>query len=156
MPRVKRAKIHLKKRRKIRKATKGYKWGRKSSVRLGKTAILKAGEHALHDRRKKKGDFRKLWQIRINAAAREHGLSYSKFINGLKNKNIEIDRKILADLAVNNPKIFAEIVKKVKGAKTEEKKDVKKQKVKKEAKPEKKKEVKKEKVKKEAKPKVKK
>ena len=122
MPRVKRAKIHLKKRRKIRKATKGYKWARKSSVRLGKTAILKAGQHALQDRRKKKGQFRRLWQIRINAACREHGLTYSKFINGLKNNKIEIDRKILADLAVNNPKVFAEIVKKVKGAKAESKK----------------------------------
>jgi len=113
MPRVKRAKIHLKKRRTLRKATKGYKWGRKSSVRLGKTAVLKAGQHALQDRRKKKGQFRRLWQIRINAAAREHGLSYSKFIDALTKNKIEIDRKILADLAVNNPKVFAEIVKKV-------------------------------------------
>ena len=125
MPRVKRAKIHLKKRRKIRKATKGYKWGRKSSVRLGKTAMLKAGQHALHDRRKKKGQFRRLWQIRINAAVREHGLTYSKFINGLKNNKIEIDRKILANLAVNNPKVFAEIVQKVKSAKSETKKEKK-------------------------------
>ena len=123
MPRVKRAKIHLKKRRTIRKATKGYKWGRKSSVRLGKTAILKAGQHALQDRRKKKGQMRSLWQIRINAAVREHGLSYSKFIKALKDNNIELDRKILADLAVNNPKVFAEIVKKVKGTKATPKKD---------------------------------
>lgn len=112
MPRVKRAKVHLKKRRKIRKATKGYKWGRKSSIRLGKTAILKAGQHALRDRRKKKGQMRRLWQIRINAAVREHGTTYSKFINALKINKIEIDRKMLADLAVNNPQVFAEIVKK--------------------------------------------
>lgn len=123
MPRVKRAKVHLKKRRKIRKATKGYKWSRKSSVRLGKTAILKAGQHALHDRRKKKGQMRRLWQIRINAAVREHGLTYSKFIAGLKAKKIEIDRKILADLAVNQPKVFAKIVKEVKGAKAEPQKE---------------------------------
>jgi len=122
MPRVKRAKIHLKKRRKIRKATKGYKWGRKSSVRLGKTAILKAGQHAQQDRNKKKGQIRRLWQIRINAAVREHGLSYSKFINGLKTNKIEIDRKILADLAVNNPKIFEKIVKQIQSTKPASKK----------------------------------
>ncbi|HDQ23201.1 MAG TPA: 50S ribosomal protein L20 [Candidatus Uhrbacteria bacterium] len=119
MPRVKRAKIHLKKRRAIRKATKGYRWGRKKTIRLGKTAILKAGQHALHDRRKKKGVFRRLWQIRINAAVREHGLTYSKFIKALKDNKIEIDRKILADLAVNNPEIFSAIVKKVKNDKND-------------------------------------
>ncbi len=117
MPRVKRAKVHLKKRRKIRKATKGYKWGRKSSVRLGKTAMLKAGQHAQQDRHKKKGQMRRLWQIRINAAVREHGLTYSKFIKALKDNKIEIDRKILADLAVNHPKIFAAIIKEIKGTK---------------------------------------
>jgi len=122
MPRVKRATTHLKKRRKIRKATKGYKWGRKSSVKLGQTAILKAGQHALQDRRKKKGQFRRLWQIRINAAVREHGLSYSKFIDGLKKNKIDIDRKILADLAVNNPKVFKKIVDQLKGAKPTPKK----------------------------------
>ncbi len=124
MPRVKRAKIHLKKRRTIRKATKGYRWGRKKTIRLGKTAMNKAGQHALQARHKRKGDFRRLWQVRINAAVREYGLSYSKFINALKNKNIDLDRKILADLAVNNPKIFAAIVKAVAGAeKTAEKKE---------------------------------
>jgi len=125
MPRVKRGKIHLKKRRAIRKATKGYRWGRKKTIRLGKTAILKAGQHALHDRRKKKGVFRRLWQIRINAAVREHGLTYSKFIKALKDNKIEIDRKILADLAVNNPKIFSAIVKKVKDDKSEARKETK-------------------------------
>jgi large subunit ribosomal protein L20 len=125
MPRVKRGTSHIKKRRKIRKATKGYKWARKSSIKLGKTAILKAGQHALQDRHKKKGDMRSLWNIRINAAVREQGLTYSKFINALKVKKIEIDRKILADLAVNNPKIFTAIVNEVKGAKAEPKKEVK-------------------------------
>lgn len=136
MPRVKRAKIHLKKRRTIRKATKGYKWARKSSVRLGKTAMLKAGQHALQDRRKKKGQMRRLWQIRINAAVREHGLTYSKFIAGLTKAKIEIDRKILADLAVNNPKVFKAIVDEVKKVKPEAKKTEEKT-VKKEAKPKK-------------------
>lgn len=114
MSRVKRAKIHLKKRRTIRKATKGYRWGRKKTIRLGKTAMLKAGQHAFQARRKKKGEFRQLWQIRINAAVREHGLTYSKFINLLNKKKIELDRKVLADLAVNNPQVFAKIVEAVK------------------------------------------
>ncbi len=114
MSRVKRAKVHLKKRRTLRKATKGYRWGRKKTMRLGRTAMLKAGQHAFHDRRKKKGVFRQLWQIRINAAVREHGLTYSKFINLLNKKKIELDRKVLADLAVNNPQVFAKIVEAVK------------------------------------------
>jgi len=114
MSRVKRAKIHLKKRRTIRKATKGYRWGRKKTIRLGKTAMLKAGQHAYRDRKKKKRNFRQLWQIRINAAVREHGLTYSKFINLLNKKKIELDRKVLADLAMNNPQIFAKIIEAVK------------------------------------------
>ena len=101
MPRVKRAKIHLKKRRKIRKATKGYKWGRKSSVRLGKTAILKAGQHAQQDRNKKKGQIRRLWQIRINAAVREHGLSYSKFINVIQKSDITNKEAIFLWFAIS-------------------------------------------------------
>ncbi len=122
MPRVKRGTTHLKKRRTIRKATKGYKWARKTSMRLGQTAILKAGQHALQDRHKKKGNMRALWNIRINAAVREYGLSYSKFINALKVNKIEVDRKILADLAVNNKKIFKAIVDQVNKTKTTEKK----------------------------------
>jgi large subunit ribosomal protein L20 len=114
MPRVKRAKIHLKKRRTIRRATKGYRWGRKKTIRLGKTALLKAGQHAYRDRKKKKRNFRRLWSIRINAAVREHGLTYSKFINLLNKKKIELDRKVLADLAVNNPQVFAKIIAAVK------------------------------------------
>lgn len=114
MPRVKRAMGHLKKRRTLRKATKGYKWGRKNTFKLGKTAVNKAGQHALHDRHKKKGAIRAMWQIRINAAVRMHGLSYSQFIGGLRKKKIELDRKILADLAVNNPEVFEAVVKAVK------------------------------------------
>jgi large subunit ribosomal protein L20 len=114
MPRVKRAVIHLKKRRAIRKATKGYMWGRKKTIRLGHTAILKAGNYAFAHRRDKKGDFRKLWNTRINAAVREQGLSYSKFINLLAKKKIQLDRKVLADLALNYPQVFVKIVQAVK------------------------------------------
>ena len=114
MPRVKRGTTHTKKRRKLLKEAKGYKWGRKNLIRLAKTATTKAGAHAFADRRKKKANFRALWQIKINAAAREHGLSYSRFINKLKLANIELDRKILADLAVNNKKIFTALFERIK------------------------------------------
>jgi len=114
MPRVKRGKTHLKRRKSLLKKTKGYKWGRKKSVKLAKTAVNKAGQHALHDRRKKKGVKRAVWQIRINAAVRKEGLPYSKFIAGLKTKKVEIDRKVLADLAMNNPEVFKKIVEIVK------------------------------------------
>lgn len=110
MPRVKRGTTHTKKRRKLLKKVKGYKWGRKKLIRLAKTAATKAGAHAYIDRKKKKRVNRGLWHIKINAFVREHGLSYSKFINCLKKNNIELDRKILADLAVNNKKIMARIV----------------------------------------------
>ena len=114
MPRVKRAVIHLKKRRTIRKATKGYMWGRKKTIRLGRTAMFKAGAYAFAHRRDKKGDFRKLWNTRINAAVREQGLSYSKFINLLAKKKISLDRKVLADIALNYPQVFVKIVQAVK------------------------------------------
>ena len=113
MPRVKRAKIHLKKRRNLLKRAKGYKWGRKNLIRLASTAALKAGVHAYTDRKKKKRDNRALWQIKISAFAKEHGLSYSKFIHLLKINQIELDRKILADLAVNNKNILAKILEQV-------------------------------------------
>ena len=111
MPRVKRGTTHVKKRRSLLKKTKGYKWGRKSKIKLAKTAVKKAGANALADRRKKKGVMRKLWQTKLNAAVRQHNLSYSKFINLLKKNKIELDRKVLADLAENNPKVFEAIVK---------------------------------------------
>lgn len=114
MPRVKRAVGHLKTRRAIRKATKGYKWSRKSTIRLGRTAIFKAGNYAFAHRRDKKGVFRKLWNIRINAAVREQGLSYSKFINLLAKKKIQLDRKVLANIATNYPQVFAKIIQAVK------------------------------------------
>jgi large subunit ribosomal protein L20 len=89
-------------------------WGRKSKITLAKTAATKAGAYAYRDRRRRKRDFRALWQIRINAASREHGLSYSRFMSALKKKHIELDRKILADLAANAPTVFAKIVEMVK------------------------------------------
>lgn len=114
MPRVKRGTIHVKKRRKLLKAVKGYKWGRKNLIRLAKTARTKAGAHAFVDRRKKKRTMRSLWQIKISALAKENGLSYSRFINALKKNSVDIDRKILADLAENNKTVFEAIVNKVK------------------------------------------
>ena len=114
MPRVKRGTIHTKKRRKLLKDVKGYKWGRKNLVRLAKTARTKAGAHAFVDRRKKKRTMRSLWQIKISAFVKEQGLSYSKFISLLKDNNIEVDRKILADLAENNKEAMLAIVDKVK------------------------------------------
>jgi large subunit ribosomal protein L20 len=114
MPRVKRGRVRTQKRKKFLTLTKGYRWGRKNKIKLAKTAILKAGQHAYQGRKKKKRDFRRLWQMQVNAAIRPFGLSYSKFIDKLKKAKIDIDRKSLADLANNEPKIFAAIVKKVK------------------------------------------
>lgn len=90
--------------------TKGYMWGRKSKLKLAKTAILKAGKNAYRDRRLKKRDMRALWQTRINAAVRPEGLSYSRFIGGLKKAGIVLDRKILAEIAMKNPEAFKVIV----------------------------------------------
>lgn len=110
MPRVKRGKTHLKRRKKLLKKTKGYKWGRKSKIKLATTAVLKSGAYAYRDRKTKKRAARQLWQIQLNAALREQGLSYSKFMGTLKKKKMEIDRKILADLAKNNPGVFKKII----------------------------------------------
>ncbi|MEK7198029.1 MAG: 50S ribosomal protein L20 [Patescibacteria group bacterium] len=114
MPRVKRGKIALKRREKILKYTKGFKWGRKSKERAAKEALLHAWTHAYRDRRVKKRTARALWQIQLNAAVRQEGLNYSKFMHGLKMANIELDRKVLSELARNYPKVFKEIVTKVK------------------------------------------
>ncbi len=110
MPRVKRGTIHTKKRRKILKAVKGYKWGRKSKIKLAKQALLKAWSNAFVGRKLKKRDYRKLWQTKIKAAVNKEGLSYSKFMNLLKKKNISLNRKSLADLAENHPNQFKDIV----------------------------------------------
>ncbi|NQU83200.1 MAG: 50S ribosomal protein L20 [Parcubacteria group bacterium] len=114
MARVKRGKAHLKKRKKLLKKAKGYMWGRKTRIKLAKVAVLKAGKYAYRDRRTKKRVARGLWILKLNAALGGFGVSYSKFINMLKNKNIELDRKILADFGENHPKILKAIVKVVK------------------------------------------
>ncbi|MBU2575582.1 50S ribosomal protein L20 [Patescibacteria group bacterium] len=113
MPRVKRGTQHTKRRRNILVKAKGFKWGRKKLIKIAKTAITKAGAHAYRDRRVKKRTTRALWQLKINAAAREAGTTYSKLINALKKGKIEIDRKVLADLAEHEPKVFEKIVKDV-------------------------------------------
>lgn len=114
MARVKRGVMHNKRRRRILKLVKGFKWGRKNLIRQAKTALLKAGEHSFRDRRKKKNDFRRLWQIKIGAGLNESGLSYSKFIGALKKADIEMDRKSLAHLAEFEPAVFNALVAKVK------------------------------------------
>src|SRR3989339_1549839 len=110
MPRVKRGKTKNKRRKNLLKHAKGFMWTRKSKYRQAKEALLHAWSFQFADRKKKKRDFRRLWQIKIGAAARENGLSYSKFINQLKKANIELDRKILADLAEHEPEIFKKIL----------------------------------------------
>ncbi len=112
--RVKRGTTHARKRTRLFKQTKGYRWGRKNRVRLAKTAILKAGVHAFRDRRKKKRVFRRQWQVQLNAAVRPHKLSYSHFIAALKTHNIALDRKVLADLAEHEPAAFQAILDAVK------------------------------------------
>lgn len=114
MTRVKRGTTAHKRRKKILKQAKGFKWGRKNKYRLAKDAVRHALTHAYHDRKRKKRDFRQLWQIKINAAARENGLTYSRLINQLKKAEIEINRKILAQLAEKHPEVFKKIVEKVK------------------------------------------
>lgn len=114
MPRVKRGIIHSKKRKNLLKKVKGFKWGRKKLIKLAKVANTKAGAHAFVDRKKKKRVNRGLWQIKIGAFVKEQGLSYSKFIDLLKKNNIELDRKILADLSENNKKVLLKIINQIK------------------------------------------
>jgi len=114
MVRVKRGKTAHKRRKKILKHTKGFRWGRKSKYKLAKQALQKAWTYAYRDRKVKKREFRKLWQTQISAACKELGLSYNKFIHQLKEKNIELDRKILAQLAKEKPEVFEKIVEEVK------------------------------------------
>ena len=114
MVRVKRGKAAHKRRKHLLKHAKGFRWGRKAKYRAAKDALYHAWEYAYRDRKTKKREFRKLWQIQINAACREAGISYSRFINGLKKNKIELDRKILATISRNQPEIFEKILKKVK------------------------------------------
>lgn len=109
--RVKRGVTSHKKHQKIRRATKGMTLAHRSSVRRGKQAVTRSLQYSYRDRRNRKRTFRNLWNARINAAARSHGTTYSLFINGLKKAQINIDRKILAELAVNEPKAFEAVLK---------------------------------------------
>lgn len=111
MTRVKRGTTANKRRKNVLKHTKGFKWGRKSKYKQAKEALLHAWTYAYRDRKTKKRVFRKLQQTRINAAARKRGIPYNKLIHSLKERKIELDRKILADLAENNPEIFEKILK---------------------------------------------
>jgi large subunit ribosomal protein L20 len=111
MPRVKRGNKRVQRRKKILKQAKGY-YGLKSKAhRIAKQAVERALAYAYRDRRQKKRHFRSLWIVRINAAARAHGLSYSRLISGLKTAGVEVNRKILADLAVNDAAAFGELAK---------------------------------------------
>ncbi|GAA2178815.1 50S ribosomal protein L20 [Brooklawnia cerclae] len=111
MARVKRAVNGQKKRREVLEQAAGYRGQRSRLYRKAKEQILHSGTYAFRDRRAKKGDFRSLWIQRINAACRSNGMTYNRFINGLKNAGVEVDRKILADLAVNDEAAFAALVK---------------------------------------------
>lgn len=111
MVRVKRGVIAHKRRKNILKNTKGYRWGRKSKFRAAKDAVLHAGNYAFRDRKAKKRDFRRLWQIQISAACGKHHLSYNEFVSGLNKNKIGLNRKILAELARKFPEIFEKIVK---------------------------------------------
>ena len=112
MARVKRGVVARRRHRKVLSRAKGYYGARRKVFRVAKQAVIKAGQYAYRDRRVRKRDFRSLWIQRINAAAREHGLSYSRFINGLKRAEIGIHRKMLAELAVNDKVAFKALAEK--------------------------------------------
>ena len=110
MTRVKRGVTAHKRREKILKYAKGFRWGRKSKERYAHEALLHAWSNQFADRKRKKREFRRLWNVKVNAGTREHGMSYSKFIGALAKKKIMLDRKILADLAEHEPKVLEKIV----------------------------------------------
>ena len=116
MPRVKRGVVARARHKKVLDQAKGYYNARRKVYKVAKQAVMKAGQYAYRDRRARKRDFRALWIVRINAAARECGLSYSRFINGLQKAAIEIDRKVLADLAVQDKPAFSRIVEQAKSS----------------------------------------
>lgn len=116
MPRVKRGVTSQKRHKKVLKQAKGYYGARSRCIRTAKQAVTKAGQYAYRDRRTRKRQFRRLWIVRINAAARENGLSYSRFMSGLQKAGIEIDRKLLADLAVHDAAAFTELAEQAKTA----------------------------------------
>jgi large subunit ribosomal protein L20 len=116
MPRVKRSVAGRKKRREVLKKAKGYYSSRGKHYRAAREQVIHSGVYAYRDRRARKGDFRRLWIIRINAAARLNGISYSKLISGLRLAEVEVDRKMLAELAVNEPDAFAALAQVAKDA----------------------------------------
>ena len=114
MSRVKRGVTVKKRHKKILAKTKGFRHGRKNLVKMSRQADLKAGQYAYRDRRVKKRDFRRLWILQINAACRLNGIKYSTFMNGLKKAKIDLDRKVLSQIAQENPEEFKKLVEKVK------------------------------------------
>ncbi|HEX9625635.1 MAG TPA: 50S ribosomal protein L20 [Acidiferrobacterales bacterium] len=116
MPRVKRGVTAKARHKKVLSRAKGYYNARRKVYRVAKQAVDKAGQYAYRDRRVRKREFRALWIARINAAAREYGLSYSRFMNGLKNAEIEIDRKLLSDLAIHDKQAFSQLAEKAKAS----------------------------------------
>ena len=116
MARVKRGVTAHARHKKVIKLAKGYRGRRKNVFRVANQAVMKAGQYAYRDRRQRKRQFRALWIVRINAGARLHGISYSRFMNGLKRASIELDRKVLADLAVFEKEVFGALAEKAKAA----------------------------------------
>lgn len=114
MPRAKRGITAHKRRERTLQYAKGYKWGRKNKEKAAREALMKAWSYAFRDRRAKKRNFRMLWNIQINAAAHAQGMSYSRLINSLKKNNIALDRKVLAQLAKEEPQVFEALVKEIK------------------------------------------
>jgi large subunit ribosomal protein L20 len=110
MPRVKRGFKARRRRNRLLKAAKGYRGGLSKQLRTADVAVSRAGVYAYRDRKKRKRDFRRLWIVRINAAAREHGLSYSRLIDGLSKAGVNLDRKMLADMAICDPAGFSQLV----------------------------------------------
>lgn len=116
MPRTKNSVASRARRKKVLKAAKGYYGARSRTFKVAKQAVIKAGQYAYRDRRQRKRQFRALWILRINAAARTHGLSYSRFVAGLKKAAINVDRRVLADLAVNEREAFQALAERAKAA----------------------------------------
>ncbi len=116
MSRVKRGVTAHARHKKVLKAAKGYYGRRKNTIRVAKQAVEKAGQYAYRDRKAKKRNFRSLWIQRINAATRQHGMTYGRFIDGLSKAGIEVDRKVLSDLAINQPEAFKALVDQAQGA----------------------------------------
>ena len=116
MPRAKNSVASRARRKKVLKAAKGYYGARSRSFKVAKQAVIKAGQYAYRDRRQRKRQFRALWIVRINAEARNHGLSYSRFVAGLKKAGVDVDRRVLADLALHEKPAFAALAERAKAA----------------------------------------